>query len=303
MTDKNTRSVTFIGLGNMGTPMTERLLAAGIEVHGFDLSKDAASRLMEAGGHVYPSAAEAAMASKITILMLPNSAVVASVLSELRGAGALNAGDSVIDMSSSEPLRTIELAEELTKFGVLLLDAPVSGGVIGARSGTLSIMCGGNTQTIEDLHWLWAPMGRAYAVGPTGAGHAAKALNNLLSAAHFLLTSEAVALTTRLGIDPGTFIDVINHSSGRSGSSEVKWPKFVLTGAYNSGFDARLMVKDIAIAVNLANALGLPSAAAEAVADSWSKIFEELSPDADHTEVARYVLDQATLSTTRATTE
>ncbi|WP_198318426.1 NAD(P)-dependent oxidoreductase [Arthrobacter sp. YN] len=283
--------------------MTERLLAAGIGVHGFDLSQEAAARLKEAGGYVYPSASEAAAASETIILMLPNSAVVASVLSELREAGALRAGGSVIDMSSSEPLRTIELAEELADLGVLFVDAPVSGGVMGAKSGNLSIMCGGNAESVKDLHWLWAPMGKAYAVGPTGAGHAAKALNNLLSASHFLLTSEAVALTTRLGIDPGTFIDVINHSSGRSGSSEVKWPKFVLTETYNSGFDARLMVKDVAIAVNLAKALGLRSATAEAVADSWSQILDELPPNADHTEVARYVLERATLSTTRATTE
>jgi len=219
--------------------------------------------------------------------MLPNSAVVNDVIAGIRTR--LATGATVIDMSSSEPARTRENARSLGEAGVALMDAPVSGGVRGATAGTLTIMAGGPASLVESQRHLLERLGTVIHVGPVGAGHAVKALNNLLSATHLWATSEAVLVGERFGIAPETILSVFNASSGRSGSSEVKWPKFILPGSYDSGFAARLMLKDAAIAARLARETGLPSTLADAVVSLWSRAAEDLEPGADHTEIARWI--------------
>ena len=156
-------------------------------------------------------------------------------------------------MSSSEPLRTRALAEKLAASGLArLVDAPVSGGVGGAERGTLTIMAGGEADTIADLAEVLSVLGRVRHTGPVGSGHALKALNNLLSATHLLATSEAMVAGQEFGLDPHTMLEVFNASSGRSGSTENKWPNFVLPGGYDSGFGLGLMLKDMKIATQLA---------------------------------------------------
>ncbi|TPX05830.1 hypothetical protein FJ656_04410, partial [Schumannella luteola] len=131
--------------------------------------------------------------------------------------------------------------------------------------------------------------GRVVRVGPVGAGHAVKALNNLLSASHLLLTSEAVLAGRRFGVEPSVLIDVVNGSSGRSGSSELKWPRYILPGTFDSGFALALMVKDARIAQGLLAETGVDSAVARATLAAWSHALDELAPGADHTEIARWL--------------
>jgi 3-hydroxyisobutyrate dehydrogenase len=210
----------------------------------------------------------------------------------VHGAGLLDAlapGTVLVDMGSSEPLRTRALAGHVAERGAVLVDAPVSGGVSGATAGTMTIMVGGPEDVVAPLVTLFGVLGRMRHVGPVGAGHALKALNNLMSAAHLLASSEALLAGQRFGLDPAVMLDAVNGSSGRSGSTENKWPNFVLPGTFDSGFALGLMLKDIRIALGLAEATGAPSALAARTVELWGEAAAALGPAADHTEIVRWL--------------
>jgi 3-hydroxyisobutyrate dehydrogenase len=185
------------------------------------------------------------------------------------------------------------LAELVDSAGMTLIDAPVSGGVSGARAGTLTVMAGGPADAFERFRPVLAAIGgRVVHAGGVGAGHAVKALNNLMSAAHLLASSEALIAGRRFGLDTAVMLEIINGSSGRSGSTENKWPNYILTEKYDAGFSIRLMVKDIEVALDIEHATGVPSAASEAVVATWEAALADLPPDADHTAIARWLNDQ-----------
>ncbi len=174
--------------------------------------------------------------------MLPDPAVVRRVVADL--LPGIAPGSVVVDMSSSEPLVTRELAAEAAGHGVTLVDAPVSGGVAGAVSGRLTIMAGGAPGDVRRVRGLLDVLDpRVVPVGDVGAGHAVKALNNLLSTTHLLATCEAMA-AAEFGLDVPTVLGAINSCSGRSGFTENKWPNFIVPGTFDSGFSLRLMLKD-----------------------------------------------------------
>jgi 3-hydroxyisobutyrate dehydrogenase len=272
----------------MGEPMVRRIAAGGVTVRGCDAAPGRAGELAEVLTPVSDPAAAAEGAGAV-ILMLPDSTVVEKVVLDGGLLDALEPGTVLVDMSSSEPLRTRALAERVGERGGTLVDAPVSGGVSGARAGTLTIMVGGPAEAAGALEPLLALMGRVRHVGGVGSGHALKALNNLMSAAHLLASSEAILAGERFGLDPAVMLDAVNGSSGRSGSTENKWPNYVLPGTYDSGFTAGLMVKDIRIALELAEATGAPSAHAARTVELWSRAVDRLGPAADHTEIARWL--------------
>jgi 3-hydroxyisobutyrate dehydrogenase len=280
--------VGFVGLGNMGTPMAARLAGAGYRVQGYDVSEQAVRSWAERAEGACPAASldAAAAGAAAVILMLPGSAVVRGVLDGL----VLAPGTVVVDMSSSEPLVTRELAAEIVRAGATLVDAPVSGGVTGAVSGRLTIMAGGAPADIERVRPLLDVLGaRIVRCGDVGAGHAVKALNNLLSATHLLATSEAMTAAAAFGLDVPTVLAAINTSSGRSGSTENKWPNFIVPRTFDSGFSLRLMVKDMRIGLGLAEAAGTPAALSAAATGLWAEAAQALPADADHTEIARWL--------------
>ena len=291
MTDiRPAATVGFVGLGKMGGPMATRLAGAGYQVQGYDASEQAIRSWAERAEGACPAASlhAAATGAAAVILVLPDSAVVRRVLDGLRPS--LSPGTVVVDMSSSEPLVTRELAAETGRGGVTLVDAPVSGGVTGAVSGRLTIMAGGAPADVRRVRPLLDVLGaRVVHVGDVGAGHAVKALNNLLSATHLLATSEAMMAAAGFGLDVPTVLAAINTSSGRSGSTENKWPKFIVPRTFDSGFSLRLMVKDMRIALGLAGAAGTPAALSAAAAGLWAEAAQALPDDADHTEIARWL--------------
>ncbi|WP_255276113.1 NAD(P)-dependent oxidoreductase [Actinomadura madurae] len=264
---------------------------AGYAVRGYDADPAVRARFAEAtAAPVTEAAAEVADGADAVVTMLPNSAIVRSVVV---GDGLLDRmaeGAVLVDMSSSEPLRTRELAARTAARGVPLVDAPVSGGVAGARKGTLTVMSGGEPEPVARLRAMLEVLGgKVMHVGPVGAGHALKALNNLLSATHLLASSEAIMAGREFGLDPAVMLDAINVSSGRSASTEAKWPRFMLDRGFDSGFGLRLMLKDMRIAVGLAEATGWPARLGEAAADLWSRAAGVLPADADHTEIVRWL--------------
>ena len=282
-------AVGFVGLGRMGAPMATRLAGAGYQVQGYDVSQDVARSWAErVGGSPAADLGAAAAGAAAVILMLPDSAVVRRVLAGLLPVTA--PGAVIVDMSSSEPLVTRELAAEAGRHGVTLVDAPVSGGVAGAVSGRLTIMAGGTPGDVQRVRGLLDVLGaRVVHVGGVGAGHAVKALNNLLSATHLLATSEAMAAAAEFGLDVPTVLGVINTSSGRSGSTETKWPNFIVPRTFDSGFSLRLMLKDMRIALGLAEAAGTPARLSAAATALWADASQALPADADHTEIARWI--------------
>ncbi|WP_286794043.1 NAD(P)-dependent oxidoreductase [Microbacterium sp. UBA3394] len=285
-------AVALIGLGNMGLPIGGRWIAEGRTVTGFDLSDAAREAFAAEGGAVADDVVGAVAGADVIVLLLPDSRVVDAVLSSLLDSGAIADGAILVDMSSSEPEHTRRNAVAAAGRGIRFVDSPVSGGVRGAAEGRLTVMVGGDESTVTEIEPLLGALGTVVRVGEVGAGHAAKALNNLLSAIHFWATSEAVTAGERFGIDPGVLLRVINGSSGRSGSSEAKWPKFVLPETYDSGFSARLMLKDARIATTLMSGLGLPSGLGDELVGEWEVAVAELPPTADHTEIARWIRER-----------
>ncbi|WP_426516817.1 NAD(P)-dependent oxidoreductase [Diaminobutyricibacter sp. McL0618] len=297
MNNPSIETIGLIGLGNMGTPMSARWIAAGLPVRGFDLSAEARERLARVGGIACESAIEVAREADALVLMLPDSRVVASVLDELIFSDSLRNVRIVIDMSSSEPKESQSHAATLKPLGIEFIDAPVSGGVGGAASGSLTVMVGGEAAAVGRARPVLDAVGSVHHVGPVGAGDAIKALNNLISATHLWMTSEAIVIAERAGIRREAALAVFNGSSARSGSSEAKWPKFILNGRFDSGFEGRLMVKDTRIATEFARSVGLPSSVGDQVASVWSQAVDGLPTGSDHTEIVRWLEHRANEAT------
>ncbi len=290
-------AIGFVGLGHMGEPMVGRLLAAGRSVIGFDRDPGAAAGLDAAAGFRRAAGLAEVAAAPTVILMLPGSDLVEQVLEEGGLMAAITPGTVLVDMGSSAPSRTRAVADRAAERGVAMLDAPVSGGVAGAAEGRLTIMVGGPAATYEEMLPTFEILGgRVARVGEAGAGHAVKALNNLMSATHLLGSSEALLAARAFGLDLNVVLDLVNESSGRSGSTEMKWPKFVLGESYDSGFAMALMVKDMKIALELQDELGVPGDLGRRALELWSRAAGALPPGADHTEVVRWLeadLDEA----------
>jgi 3-hydroxyisobutyrate dehydrogenase len=288
----SSETIGFVGLGNMGEPMVRRLAAAGHAVRGYDVAPQARDRLAGTAGVTLAAApADVADGVDIVILMLPDSNVVERVL---LGDGLLDRVTPptvIVDMSSSEPARTRALAERAADRGVTLVDAPVSGGVVGAKAGSLTIMAGGPAAVLTALRPVLDVLGAkvVHAGDIPGAGHAVKALNNLMSAAHLLASSEAMLAGQAFGLDPWVVLDIVNGSSGRSGSTETKWPRYILPASFDSGFSIAFMVKDMNIALQLADAAGTPAPLSRAAVAAWRAAAEEMPAGADHTEIARWL--------------
>lgn len=289
------QQIGFCGLGMMGTPMTECLARAGFQLCLGDADRDRRETLM-ARLNAGPLDAAHAASLDVLITMLPNSDIVERVL---LGGGAdglaarLPKGAVVIDMSSSEPARSRRLGALLAEMGLDYLDAPVSGGVKKAVTGELAILVGGDAAVLEHCRPLLAAMGKNLLhIGAAGSGHAAKALNNAVSAAGLVATVEALHVAERFGIDPAVMTDVLNASTGRSNTSENKVKQFMLSGAYNSGFALQLMNKDLRIGQALARELGYPMRLGAACAALWDEAAQRTTAATDHTEMYRLLADR-----------
>jgi 3-hydroxyisobutyrate dehydrogenase len=280
--------IAVVGLGNMGVPMGACLVKAGYAVTGFDLSAAARKRFAGAGGKSAASIATAVAGAKVVITLLPNGKIVREAVDTLRPH--LSTGAIVIEMSSSAPLGTRKLGEGLIAAGYGFIDAPVSGGVKRAVDGTLAIMVGGDAATIDRVDPVLAAMGRSiFRTGGLGSGHAMKALNNYVSAAGLVATVEALQVGRKFGLDPNLMADILNVSSGKNNTTEVKLKQFMISQTFNAGFPLRLMAKDVRTADDLAHGLGIASPLADLCAKLWDEAAEHLAENADHTEILRYM--------------
>jgi len=193
-------------------------------------------------------------------------------------------------MSSSDPAATLALLPALRKNDIFLVDAPVSGAIAKAKDATLAIMVGGDAAQVDKVRDVLKAMGSDLIhVGPLGAGHAVKALNNYLGAAGTLAGFEVLRVARAFGLDPRPMLEAINASTGRNSTTERKIPQQVLTGAFASGFKLSLMAKDVAIAAGLARDLGLETPYLRETLRLWRAAQKRLPAQADHTEIFRYL--------------
>jgi 3-hydroxyisobutyrate dehydrogenase len=285
--------ISFIGLGQMGTPTVRNLLRAGYSVSGFDLNPDAASSFADDKGFsTAKSPQQAALASEVLILMLPDSKVVDNLLWVDEGglASALKPGAIVIDMGSSDPVRSRENSSRLQAIGIPFVDAPVSGGVKRAVDGSLSIMIGGEAAAVERVFPILQALGKTLVhVGSAGAGHAVKALNNYVSASGLIAVCEALIAAEEFGIDPHLVNQVFNASTGKNNTTEHKVESFMLSEKFNSGFALSLMRKDLQTARGFIERMGTAGDFSALCLKTWVEADEGLGKGADHTAMFKFL--------------
>jgi len=279
--------IGFVGLGNMGAPMSANLAKAGFKLTVYDADSELARRHAAAiGANAATSLAELGRNCDVVVTMLPTGAIVKKVLLEDGGLSShLARGSLVVDMSSSEPIGSREIAAALGQKGIGFIDAPVSGAVPRAITGTLSIMAGtDDAARLERARPVLMAMGqKVFETGGIGSGHALKALNNYVAAAGFAAASEALIVGERFGLDPKVALDVINVSTGRNFSTESTIKSQVLTGEFASGFQLQLLTKDVGIAADLAKQTGGGMPLVKRTAKWWREACEKMGGEKDHT--------------------
>ena len=285
--------VGFVGIGNMGEPVCRHLLEKGYKLLIYDADPEALARLGDTPAE--PTASPEALATEadVVLLSLPNSDVVEEVVFGKSGLReGLSSGKALIDTSSSRPSSTRGISKRLAAEGIDMLDAPVSGGVLRAREGTLSVMVGGKRAVYEKYLEILESFGdRIFYVGDHGAGHLVKALNNLLSATTLASAAEAALLAQRAGVAPDAFVEVINASNGRSYSTEVKFPRYILNRTFDDGFALGLMNKDLKIALEAAAEMEFPMPIGSALAQVWEIALAHGYGPENHTAIYAFLED------------
>jgi 3-hydroxyisobutyrate dehydrogenase len=283
-------NVGFVGLGNMGWPMARNLARAGHRLTVRDA--DAARQQRFAAEHAARAAdtPSAFREVEVVVTMLPTGRIVREVMLEWGLGPALPRGAIVIDMSSSDPTGTRELGHALAAHGVVLVDAPVSGGVPKAEAGTLAIMIGSDDAAgIERAQPVLAAMGqKLFATGPLGSGHAMKALNNYVAAAGFTAAAEALIVGHKFGLDPAVMVEILNASTGRNFSTEYTMKEHVLPRKFATGFALGLLAKDVGIAADLVEAIGAEAPVCRMLRERWAKAAEAMGASVDHSVALRH---------------
>jgi 3-hydroxyisobutyrate dehydrogenase len=288
------RKVGFIGVGNMGNPMAGHLVKAGFDVTVFDLRPETVQAFVaQHGGKAAASLAEVARGADAVITMLPNDKVVRKAILGDNGDGAaaaLGKGALVIDMSTSDPVGTRSLSEAIKPLGLEVVDAPVMGGVVFAKDGTLDIMAGGDAVAVERCRPLLKAMGRSLILcGGVGTAHALKAIANYVNACALINGIEAMTIGKRFGLDVKLMADSLTTMcAGRNHPIGKKIVPQILTRKFGSGMAMGFIAKDVKIAVDTAHAIGAFAPLGERVSELWSAAVEKLGYDLDQTQVARY---------------
>lgn len=307
-------NIGFIGLGVMGTPMATHLARAGHRLALHDLDAQRAHALAAQLGGTTGSAAggavqvcttprEVARASEVVITMLPDGEAVQRValgengllhgFAQAQAPGAVRVPPLLLDTSSAEPWLTERTAAALAAAGVVMVDAPVSGAAWGAQAAELVFMVGGADADVARVRPLLDVMGRAvHHLGPLGAGHAMKCLNNTITAVTLLATAEGLAAGKRHGLDPAVMVDVLNDSTGGSWISRTQFHQRIFNRAFDDPFRHALMLKDIGIGVQLGRETATPMPLAALVQQLWRMSEHAAGAGASISEAVRWVESQ-----------
>ena len=280
-------TIGFIGLGNMGTPMANRLLDAGYKLVVFDTRDEVVAPFVERGAKRTSSAADAGSEAETVLVSLPTPDVVQKVVAEVAQGTAVK---TVVDLSTTGPRVAGAIGAELKGRGLTFVDCPVSGGVGGAKAGTLAVMISCPRATFDRLEPMLNHIGKVFFIGEApGAAQMMKLCNNLMSAAAMAISAEAITAGVKAGIDPAVMVDVINVSSGMNTATTQKFPKSILNRRFDYGFATGLMLKDVRLCLEEAEGMGLDLKTGQAVRSVWQKVMDELGPDSDFTRIIEVI--------------
>lgn len=278
----------FIGLGNMGGPMATRLINAGHSLVVCDRDDAAVARLTALGAQRAATPADVANQVDTLFLSLPTPDIVEAVCLGANGVREGSKVRQVIDLSTIGPRTAIAVAKGLAERNAIYVDSPVSGGVPGAVKGTLAVMVSCPRAHYDALESVLGIFGKVFFLGEKpGQAQTMKLANNIMSAAAVAITSEAVVMGVKAGLDPKVMLDVINNGSGRNTASVDKFPRCVLPRTFDVGFAASLAYKDVRLCVDEAEHIGVPMVVGSAVREMLSITTSFIGKDADFTDVVR----------------
>lgn len=286
------KKIGFIGVGNMGNPMAASLLKGGFDVSVYDARPEtAAAFATQHGGKAAATLTELARGADAIVTMLPDDKIVRKVMLDAGGAAAaMNKGAVLIDMGTCDPTGTRATAEALATLGLNMVDAPVMGGVVFAKDGTLDIMTGGSEEMITHVTPVLKAMGRSVVhCGAIGAGHAMKALANYVNACALINAIEALTIGKKFGLDAKMMAEaLIPMCAGRNHPIEKKVIPQILSHKYATGMALSFIAKDVKIAVDMAHAIDAAVPLGEKVSALWSEAVEKVGATVDQTEIVRY---------------
>jgi 3-hydroxyisobutyrate dehydrogenase-like beta-hydroxyacid dehydrogenase len=285
----------FVGVGRMGGPMASGLLDAGYRLCVYDVSDEATRPLVARGAEPAASPAEVASAAEIVFISLPTPDVVREVA--LGGNGGIVNGSkvrTVIDLSTTGPGVATEVAAKLAERKIGWVDAPVSGGVTGAKAGTLAVMVSCPRPVYQKLEPTLKVFGKLFHAGEKpGLAQTAKLANNLLAATAMVATSEVMAMGVKAGLDARVLIDIINASSGRNSATQDKFPRAILPRTFDFGFATGLSYKDVRLCVEEAEAMGVPMVVGGAVREMLAVTRARFGAGSDFTFIAKLLEEWA----------
>jgi 3-hydroxyisobutyrate dehydrogenase-like beta-hydroxyacid dehydrogenase len=278
----------FIGIGRMGGPMTSRLVDAGYKLCVYDKDPSVTAPLAARGATIAKSAAEVASAAEIVLMSLPTPDIVKAVTLGENGIGHGNRVRTIIDLSTTGPGVASIVAQGLADRSITLVDAPVSGGIAGAKNGTLAVMVSCPKDTYGKIEPILKNFGKLFYTGEKpGLAQTAKLVNNLLAAAALVISSEGMAMGVKAGLDPKILLDIINVSSGRNSATQDKFPRAVLPGTFDFGFATALSYKDVRLCLDEAEAMGVPMIMGAVVRQILALTQAKYGPDSDFTSIAK----------------
>ena len=281
-------TVGFIGVGRMGGRLAQRLIKAGYDLVIFDTNQDAAHTFVQQGAQLLSSPAAVASTCEIVITCLPTPSVVESVALGLNGIVEGKRVKVFIDMSTTGATYAKRIARKLAEKNITAVDAPVSGGLAGAERGTLAVMVSCSDEVLSRIKPVLEVFGKIFLIGrEPGQGQTMKLLNNLLSAAAMAISSEAVVMGVKAGLDARQIVDVINAGTGRNSATADKIPRCVIPRTFNTGFSIELLNKDVRLCLEEADTLGVPMVVGTAVRQLLAITMASEGPNADMTEVVR----------------
>jgi 3-hydroxyisobutyrate dehydrogenase-like beta-hydroxyacid dehydrogenase len=285
-------AIGFVGVGRMGGPMSQRLIDAGHNLCVFDASAEATAALKKVGARVASSLDDVGNSADIVFVSLPTPSVVQSVV--LDGIGRGSRAKTIVDLSTSGPGMAGRVSAALKERGIAWIDAPVSGGIAGAKAGTLAVMASGPRASFDTVEPLLKNFGKVFYVGEkAGLAQVAKLGNNLLAAAAMVVSSEALAMGVKAGLDPKVMLDIINAGSGRNSATQDKFPRAILPRTFDFGFATGLSYKDVGLCVDEAEAMGVPMVAGAVVRQMLAITNAKYGPTSDFTSIARVVEEWA----------
>jgi len=280
--------IGFIGLGNMGFPIACRLLGENHDVIAFDTRRPVLERVVALGARIATSAKEVADRAETVMASLPSPGASFEVATGATGVIEGSRVKRYVDLSTVGSRTAAQIHDRLAERNIVAIDSPVSGGVSGAEKGALAVMVSGPRNEFEVIRTALEAIGRPFYIGEKpGSAQTMKLANNILAANVLVATAEVMVMGVKSGLDPSVMIEVLNAGSGATSASRDKFPRAIFPRTFDYGFATGLMVKDVRLYLDEAEALGVPADVAETIGRLWETAARDEGPNSDFTTVIK----------------